>query len=118
MSKKAKIITGIIVSAAVTMIVGYILYMMVIASAIDAITNNPFYEAAVPLVREDRALTAEYGRIYSLNRLVFERSEKTTTMAKLPYKLVTEEEVLLVYISFEKENGEWVAVSLEVIGPY
>lgn len=117
MSKKAKIITGIIVGSIVATIVMYGLFM-IMGSLTTNLMISKIDQEAVAFVFKHEELFAEYGDVSSMSDLDFEPFEQTETTARLPYKVRAEKETVLVYISFVKEKGNWVAVSLEIIGPY
>ena len=110
MSKK-KIIACIVLCClclyALFATVVFVLFHMVRYNPIDAISST--------YIRNNEEFQMQYGEIVHIGKNVLHRTEKSEFYIKSPYTVETNASRVVVYITLIKEDGDWKAVSLEII---
>ncbi len=75
--------------------------------------SNPIDKAAMIYLWNDSGIDEEYGEIKHVNKNISHKTEKNNNTIRAPYMVETEEYQILVYVTLENNNGNWVAVSFE-----
>ncbi|MCI8332186.1 MAG: hypothetical protein HFE78_05120 [Clostridiales bacterium] len=93
----------------------YIVFAAVVLIGFHAIRNNPIDQIAMPYICDDEALQEQYGNIFSVGRNVTRKVNETENTMTVPYIVETDDKRLTVYVELEKQQEDWIAVSLGVV---
>lgn len=93
----------------------YAVFALICIILFNAIRNNPIDKISMTYLRHETDIPDIYGEIIHIGRNIVKKTEKSETVIRAPYGVETERYEITVYVTLEKADGEWKAVSYEVI---
>ena len=97
-------------------LVAYVVFAGVVLALFLWIQKNPVDVAACDYIRDQSTISQEYGEIHHVARKVMMyKTEKKEDYVRAPYSVETDTAKLVVYVTLEKREGIWEAVSYEIV---
>ncbi|MBR2353482.1 MAG: hypothetical protein IKC69_03055 [Clostridia bacterium] len=96
--------------------IGYACFVLVVSVLFISIRYNKTDMLSAEYIRTyPETIEEQYGAIEYISKTVLYPTEKEKDRIRSPYSVETELADVIVYVTLEKKDGEWKAVSMEIV---
>ena len=93
----------------------YAIAFVVVLTLFNRMLNDPIDTIAIDYLRYETNISDEYGEIIHIGKNIAHKTQKEKVMIKSPYTVETEIGRVVVYVTLVESDGEWKAISFEII---
>lgn len=93
----------------------YAVFAVIVITLFNAVQNNPIDKLSITYIRNSPDVQNKYGEIIFIGKNVSYGTKREEAVIKSPYTVETKMGRVIVYVTLMKCDGEWEAISLEVV---